>query len=130
MVNADFLDPSYKIPGGGWLSSAEDLARFEVALLTDRLVRRATRDVMWTPLKPSDGSEDTYGLGWGVVKNASVTEVAHSGSQQGTSTDTVLAPDQRAGVVVLINTEDVGASSLAKELMKIVLGPAGNKPQN
>ena len=29
--NADFLDSSYKIPGGGWLSSAEDMARFEVA---------------------------------------------------------------------------------------------------
>jgi len=29
VVNADFLDSSYKIPGGGWLSSAEDLARFE-----------------------------------------------------------------------------------------------------
>jgi len=24
--NADFLDSSYKIPGGGWLSSAEDMA--------------------------------------------------------------------------------------------------------
>ena len=31
--NADFLDSSYKIPGGGWLSSAEDMARFEVAIL-------------------------------------------------------------------------------------------------
>jgi len=28
--NAEFLDSSYKIPGGGWLSSAEDMARFEV----------------------------------------------------------------------------------------------------
>ena len=63
--NADFLDSSYKIPGGGWLSSAEDMARFEVAILNDKLVKRATRDLMWTPLKPSDGSKDSYGLGWG-----------------------------------------------------------------
>jgi serine beta-lactamase-like protein LACTB, mitochondrial len=42
--NADFLDSSYKIPGGGWLSSAEDMARFEVAILNDRLIRRTTRD--------------------------------------------------------------------------------------
>jgi serine beta-lactamase-like protein LACTB, mitochondrial len=56
LTNADFLDPSYKIPGGGWLSSAEDMARFEVAILNDTLLRRATRDLMWTPLKPSDGS--------------------------------------------------------------------------
>ncbi len=64
--NADFLDSSYKIPGGGWLSSAEDMARFEVAILSDKLLKRATRDLMWTPLKPSDGSKDDYGLGWGV----------------------------------------------------------------
>ena len=62
--NADFLDSSYKIPGGGWLSSAEDMARFEVAILNDKLIRRTTRDLMWTPLKPSDGLTHEYGLGW------------------------------------------------------------------
>src|ERR1700722_5292626 len=43
ITNADFLDSSYKIPGGGWLSSADDMARFEVAMLNDRIVSRATR---------------------------------------------------------------------------------------
>jgi serine phosphatase RsbU (regulator of sigma subunit) len=33
--NADFLDSSYKVAGGGWLSNADDMARFMVALLTD-----------------------------------------------------------------------------------------------
>ena len=33
VVNAEFLDSSYKVPGGGWLSSAPDMARFEVAIL-------------------------------------------------------------------------------------------------
>ena len=63
--NADFLDSSYKIPGDGWLSSADDMAQFEVAMLNDRLVARSTRDLMWTPLKPTDGKEDRYALGWG-----------------------------------------------------------------
>ncbi len=44
--NADLLDSSYKIPGGGWLSSAEDMGRFEAAMMGDKLVRRATRDLM------------------------------------------------------------------------------------
>jgi serine beta-lactamase-like protein LACTB, mitochondrial len=65
VVNADFLDSSYKVPGGGWLSSAPDMARFEVAILTDRLIKRATRDIMWTPQMPSDGlGRMVYGLGW------------------------------------------------------------------
>ncbi len=67
ITNADFLDSSYKIPGGGWLSSADDLARFEVAMLNDSIVTRATRDVMWTPQKSTDGKENYYALGWGTV---------------------------------------------------------------
>jgi len=120
--NADFLDSSYKIPGGGWLSSAEDMAHFEVAILNDKLIKPATRDLMWTPLKPSDSSEDSYGLGFGSLAEDGIRFVGHSGSQQGTSTDFLLAPDQLAGVVVLANMEGVSASALAREIMKIVLG--------
>ncbi|MGD0305149.1 MAG: serine hydrolase domain-containing protein, partial [Candidatus Acidiferrales bacterium] len=51
VLPADPLDSSYKIPGGGWLSSANDMAAFAVAMLNDTLVTRATRDLMWTPQK-------------------------------------------------------------------------------
>jgi serine beta-lactamase-like protein LACTB len=122
--NADFLDSSYKIPGGGWLSSAEDMAHFEVAILNDKLIKRATRDLMWTPLKPSDGSKDTYGLGWGVGDDNGIPAVGHSGGQQGTSTDIMLAPNQRAGVVVLANMEGVDATGLAKEILGVLVGPS------
>ena len=119
--NADFLDSSYKIPGGGWLSSAEDMAKFEVALLDNKLIKRSTRDLMWTPLKPSDGSEDKYGLGWGVGNENGIKVVGHSGGQQGTSTDFQIAPQQRVGVVVLINMEDVPSSQLATEILHILM---------
>ena len=127
--NADFLDSSYKIPGGGWLSSAEDMARFEVAILNDTLVKRGTRDLMWTSLKPSDGSKDTYGLGWGVGDEAGISFVGHTGGQQGTSTAFYIAPAQRAGVVVLTNRQDVSSGDLAVEILKIVVGPAGSVPK-
>ena len=122
VLNADFLDSSYKIPGGGWLSSAEDMARFEVAILNDKLVRRASRDLMWTPLKPSDGSKDTYGLGWWNGDQDGLAFVGHSGGQQGTSTAFLVAPAQRAGVVVLTNMEGADANDLAVQILKIVAG--------
>jgi serine beta-lactamase-like protein LACTB, mitochondrial len=122
VVNAEFLDSSYKIPGGGWLSSAEDMARFEVAILSDKLLHRATRDVMWTAQKTTDGSKNDYALGWGTGKDLGVTDVGHGGGQQGTSTFIMLVPERQAGVVVLTNMDGVDASSLATELMKIVLG--------
>ena len=127
--NTDFLDSSYKIPGGGWLSSAEDMAKFEVAILNDKLIKRATRDLMWTPLKPLDGSKDEYGLGWGNGSEGDLATVGHTGGQQGTSTAFLLAPQQRDGVVVLANMEGVGARDLAVEILKVVVGTTGNAPQ-
>ena len=124
--NADFLDSSYKIPGGGWLSSADDMARFEVAILTDRLMKPATRDLMWTPLKPSERKANGYALGWGTFTEDGIRYVGHSGGQQGTSTDFLIAPEQRAGVVVLTNMEEVNPNQLSKEILKILLGATGN----
>jgi CubicO group peptidase (beta-lactamase class C family) len=97
------------------------MARFEVAILNDKLIRRTTRDLMWALLKPSDGSEDGYGLGWGKIDENGITAVGHTGGQQGTSTAFLIAPAQRVGVVVLANMEGVPANDLCKQIMKIVL---------
>ena len=125
--NSEFLDSSYKIPGGGWLSSADDMASFEVAILGDKLVKRSTRDAMWTPQhgttpEVADERHSGYGLGWGTGEAAGVPDVGHGGGQQGTSTFVMLAPEQRLGVVVLINLDGVDSSALATDLMKILLG--------
>jgi len=122
LVNADFLDSSYKIPGGGWLSSAEDMANFEVAMFSDRVVNRATRYVMWASQKTTDGKETGYGLGWGTGKDLEVLDVGHGGGQQGTSTFILIIPERRAGVVVLMNIDGADSSALATDLMKILLG--------
>jgi serine beta-lactamase-like protein LACTB, mitochondrial len=128
--NADFLDSSYKIPGGGWISSAEDMARFEVAILNDKLIKRTTRDLMWTPLKPSDGSKDTYGLGWVVREEDGLMMVGHTGGQQGTSTDFTIAPAQKAGVVVLANMEDLDPEKLSLEILKVLIAAPESAPKH
>jgi serine beta-lactamase-like protein LACTB len=119
--NAGVLDSSYKIPGGGLISSADDLARFEAAILADTLVKRSTRDLMWTSLKTADGKITGYGLGWGISDRMGVHLVAHTGGQQGTSTAFALVPERRVGVVVLANMDGVDANHVAEEILKIVL---------
>ena len=126
--NANFLDASYKIPGGGWLSSADDMAKFEIAVLSDRLMQRTTRDVMWNAQTPApEGSEKDhsgYGLGWGTGTLNGVPVYEHSGGQQGTSTFIMLAPERNSGIVVLINMDEIDAPALGTDLMKILLGSA------
>lgn len=119
--NAGVLDSSYKIPGGGLISSADDMARFEIAIMANKLLKPATREVMWAPLKAVDGSQNGYALGWGNSKKFGLSLVSHSGGQQGTSTSILLVPERRAGIVVLVNMDDVDATALSTEILKISL---------
>jgi CubicO group peptidase (beta-lactamase class C family) len=119
--NAGVLDSSYKIPGGGLISSADDMAQFEAAILADKLLQRATRDLMWTSQKTADGKPTKYGLGWDVSHRLGLEEVGHDGGQQGTDTAMLIVPERRAGVVVLANMDNVKTSLLADKILKIVL---------
>ena len=117
--NAGVLDSSYKIPGGGLISSADDMANFETALLADKLLKRTTRDLMWTVAQPTDGKPSHYALGWFIVDKFGVQTAGHSGGQQGTDTDFVIAPERNLGIVVLANMDNVNTSALADSILKI-----------
>jgi serine beta-lactamase-like protein LACTB, mitochondrial len=119
--NAGVLDSSYKIPGGGLISSADDMARFAAAILADKLLKRTTRDVMWTALQPTEGKPSHYAMGWFVAEKFGLRTAGHSGGQQGTDTAFLIAPDRRAGVVVLANMDNVNTNLLADEILKIAL---------
>jgi len=119
--NAGVLDSSYKIPGGGLISSADDMARFEIAILDNKLLKPATRELMWTPQKAADGSQNGYALGWGTQKKYGLALVEHTGGQQGTSTSIMLVPQQHVGIVVLANMDDVDSAALSTEILKIAM---------
>jgi serine beta-lactamase-like protein LACTB, mitochondrial len=119
--NAGVLDSSYKIPGGGLISSTDDMARFEIAIMANKLLKPATRDLMWTPQKVTDGSQNDYALGWGTQKKYGLALVEHTGGQQGTSTSIILVPERHAGIVVLANMDGVNSAALSTEILKIVL---------
>jgi serine beta-lactamase-like protein LACTB len=126
--NAGVLDSSYKIPGGGFISSATDMARFELAVMDGKLLKDASRELMWTPEKTTEGTSTRYGFGWGVEQKYGMTLYAHTGGQQGTSTSILLARGRRAGIVVLTNMDGVDAASLSEEILRIVLDLKNAKP--
>jgi serine beta-lactamase-like protein LACTB, mitochondrial len=119
--NAGVLDSSYKIPGGGLISSADDMARFEAAILADKLLLRGTRDLMWSILQPTEGRPSHYALGWFVADKFGFPSAGHTGGQQGTDTAFLIVPDRRAGVVVLANMDSVNTNLLADAILKIAL---------
>jgi serine beta-lactamase-like protein LACTB, mitochondrial len=119
--NAGVLDSSYKVPGGGLIASADDMARFAAAMLNGKLVKPSTRNLMWTAQHTSDGQPTGYGLGWGVDDKLGLRRISHGGGQQGTSTFLSLVPERGAAVIVLANMDNVDVGALADEMMQIVL---------
>ncbi len=106
VVNAPFVDNTYKWAGGGFLSTAEDLARFGQRLLEGRLLRPETRDLLWTSMRASDGELTEYGIGW-IVETDSLgrRRVRHSGGSVGGTAQLVIYPDQKLVVAVLVNSD-------------------------
>jgi serine beta-lactamase-like protein LACTB, mitochondrial len=105
--NAALLDSSYKIPGGGYVTSAEDLVRFAQALLDNKLLKPKDRSDMWTASKESEAAGAGYGLGFGVIQDGKY--IWHTGSQAGASTDLLIIPAAHFAVAVMANMDGVNA---------------------
>jgi CubicO group peptidase (beta-lactamase class C family) len=122
LINSPLADNSYKVPGGGFVSTAEDLARFAVALQTNRLLKSETLELMYAPQKLKDGKATTYGLGWGVAKRPTGERaIGHSGGQQRISTFLHMQPEQGLAVVLMSNLEGARLGDLAQQIGDIVL---------
>ncbi len=123
--NSGLADTSYKIPSGGWVSTAPDMARFAMALFDDRLLRSDTRALMFTEQKTRAGVGTGYALGWDVWTHKGRRVVAHSGGQQRVSTLIYLEPDERLAVIFLCNLEDVKLEPIAMKLADQLLDVSG-----
>lgn len=117
IINAGFMDSSYKIPGGGLLTTAEDLVRFERALANGKLLRPESLETMWTSLLTTDGKRTNYGLGFSIREVHGDKVVGHSGSQQGCSTAILEMPAKKIAVAVMTNIDEVSAPELAEAIL-------------
>lgn len=125
--NAELADTSNKVPGGGLVSTAEDLGRFAIALQKNSILKKETFERMQVPMKMSDGKESPY-FGWTISEKNGARVLTHTGSQQGTSTALLMVPSRGFAVALISNTESVGMGRLARELADILL-PAPPAPR-
>ncbi|HSB09613.1 MAG TPA: serine hydrolase domain-containing protein [Blastocatellia bacterium] len=121
--NSALADTSYKIPGGGFISTVEDLAKFAIAMQNGALVKKETLDQMWTSLKTRDGKATGYGFGWAVSERNGMKEVHHGGAQQRVSTFLYTIPEKGLAVVLMTNLENIGGglAGLSRQIADIVL---------
>jgi serine beta-lactamase-like protein LACTB len=119
--NAPYADLSIKWAGGGVLSTAEDLARFHIALDRGILLKPDTMSQMYAPARLTDGTVIDYGLGWRVWKDArGHAWIGHSGGATGGTTFLLRDPARKLAVAVLCNIEDASALGALAEKIAVL----------
>jgi CubicO group peptidase (beta-lactamase class C family) len=121
VINAPLHDTSMKIPGGGLLSTAEDLMRFGLAMINAKLVGKETVERMWTSGKTTAGEDTGYGFGWGVQPpQEGIRRISHTGNQIGASSALILLPEVGVAYAVMTNLEDVEMGSINRGIAQIM----------
>ena len=119
--NGDYFGQTFS--GGadvGLLTTASDLARWDIALSSKGLWQETSVKQMWTPAMLADGREaakfpaGSYGLGWALNLYNGYHVILHGGSfTTGFSSVILNFPDQRMSVIVLTNQHRAKPSQIA-----------------
>ena len=106
ILNALYVDNSYKWAGGGFLSTTEDLVRFGHQMLEGQLLRPETLQVLWASQHTSDGKETNNGIGWFTrADSLGRQRVYHSGGSMGGTAFLIVYPEEKLVVAVLVNSD-------------------------
>jgi len=119
--NAPLHDTSIKVPGGGLVSTVEDMARFAIAVNSGQLVKQETLEKMWTKPKTRDGKESGYASGFLVGEKDGQRRVFNDGSQAGTRTYLFMLPKEKFAVVLMTNLERAWCEELAPKIVDVIL---------
>ena len=120
LQNSPLADVSYKVPGGGLCGTAEDVARFGLALLGGDLIPKERVGQMMTTQKTAGGQPTSYGLGLNLSAPGKAREAWHTGGQERVSTLLYMQPDAGLVIVVLSNLERASLTTLARRLADLL----------
>jgi D-alanyl-D-alanine carboxypeptidase len=112
---------------GGFLSTVLDLAKWDAALYTDRILSDSTRRQMWTPVQLNDGTSHPYGFGWEI--NSSMMGhnlVRHGGQVRGILSEFARFVDYGLTIIVLMNMDDLDWQTIVRGVSKFYI-PAEQK---
>ena len=118
--NAPYIDMSIPYAAGALYSTVEDLALWDQALYTDKLLSASPKAILFTPYK------NGYAYGWGVGKRQvgqlkdSIEVMNHQGAVNGFATSLIRIPKNRQLVVLLDNTGTTNLSAVQNDIIKIL----------
>lgn len=91
---------------GSLLMSVLDLAKWDAALNTEKVLKRSSLEAMWTPVPIDDGSAYPAGMGWFIANAHGHRVVFHTGGSFGFYADISRYLDDRLTIIVMTNIDE------------------------
>lgn len=117
IINAPYVDNSYKWAGGGFVSTPEDLLKFAHGLMYGDILSEETRNMLWATQHTSDGEATGYGIGFSDGKAMMHRRVGHGGGSVGGNAWFNMFVDDGVAMAVLTNITNGGYGSVAADVM-------------
>ncbi|MFJ1322645.1 serine hydrolase domain-containing protein [Capnocytophaga canis] len=125
-VRSPDVNNFYKLAGGGYLSTSEDVAKFGNAVLSDEFISQKIKEEMLMPQQTTAGSSTGCGIGWQSTKDwAGRTYYGHSGNGIGGYAWFFVYPEEQVVVVMLFNMTNPKISQQLRDVIDFIL--AGSK---
>jgi len=118
------LSMSLPYAAGSLVSTVDDLARWDAAVSSGKLLKAASWAQAFKPYILADGKSTNYGYGWSVSKLRGAPALSHGGGINGFSTYALRIAEKNIYVALLSNADGglVQPSFVAKKAAAVALG--------
>ena len=121
LKNQSWVSPSLNTTADGALYlTVYDMAKWDAALYTDKLLKRTTLEQMWTPVKLNNGKTHPYGFGWALGEVRGHRIIEHGGSWQGFKAQISRYVDDKLTIIVFANQARTNQVKLAHGVAAII----------
>jgi len=106
LKNQEWVAPSLNTTADGALyTNVLDLAKWDAALYTEKLLKTSSFGQMWAPVRLNSGKTYPYGFGWSIAEVNGHRLLEHGGSWQGFTMHISRYVDDQLTVVVMTNLD-------------------------
>ncbi len=121
LKNQTWVAPSLNTTADGALYlTAFDMAKWEAALSTGKLLSSASYEEMWKPVQLNNGSKHPYGFGWGLSSVNGHRIIEHGGAWQGFKAHIARFPDKKLTVIAFANLAQANPGRIAHGIAAII----------
>lgn len=121
-VLANPVSNEFKVGGGGFLSTSEDLLKFGNEIISPKLVSKESLSKIITTQRLANGNITGYGIGFSIdITKNGTPKYYHTGGGVGASTILSVYPEEELVITVLTNLTGVTMQDFGKELESVFI---------